>query len=175
MTANSPGVVGGIVTGAVTLVTLAVAFGGLAVGWSAFWIAFPVGFGGVLPVALALSAWYYSDDSAGKSDTTTDAEAALHALREQYATGEIDELAFERRLERLLETESIADAEQVSPNSRKERAPTGRIDDRTPERPASERPVHERPASERPASERPDRERTDRERTDRERPDRDRA
>jgi hypothetical protein len=38
--------------GVVTLVTLVVAFGLLAVGWPYFWIAFPVGFGGLLPAAM---------------------------------------------------------------------------------------------------------------------------
>jgi hypothetical protein len=37
--------------------------------------------------------------------------AALDRLRERYAAGEIDEAEFERRVERLLETETVADAE----------------------------------------------------------------
>lgn len=37
-------------------------------------------------------------------DTASDAEDAVETLKQQYATGEIDEIEFERRLERLLET-----------------------------------------------------------------------
>ena len=150
VTENSAKFATGIAAGIVTLLTLAVAFGGLAVGWSTFWIAFPIGFGGVLPVATVLTAWYYSegpgseDGAAADADTTAGAEAALHALREQYATGEIDELEFERRLERLLETESIEDAENVYANVEADDRYTTDRSDR-------------------------DRERTDREYTDRER------
>ena len=43
------------------------------------------------------------------SATTTD-EDALETLRNRYARGEIDEAEFERRLEALLETESIDEA-----------------------------------------------------------------
>lgn len=45
-----------IVTGIVSLLTLGTAFGLLAIGVDAFWVAFPVGFGGVLPIALGLAA-----------------------------------------------------------------------------------------------------------------------
>jgi hypothetical protein len=45
-----------VVSGIVTILTLGTAFGLLAVGVEFFWIAFPVGFGGVLPIALGLVA-----------------------------------------------------------------------------------------------------------------------
>lgn len=101
------------VPGAVTTVTLAVAFGLLAldVGW--FWVVFPVGFGGVLPLSLAAArgrsgrdgdASPPSDDESG-----TDVERRLRTLRGRYVQGELGEEAFEREVERLLRS---ADAER---------------------------------------------------------------
>lgn len=43
-----------IVVGIISLLTLGTAFGLLALGIEAFWVVFPVGFGGVLPIALGL-------------------------------------------------------------------------------------------------------------------------
>jgi uncharacterized membrane protein len=46
-----------------------------------------------------------------RDDGSADEEqAALDRLRDRYASGEIDEVEFERRLERLLETETVEDA-----------------------------------------------------------------
>ncbi len=98
------------VAGVVTFLTLAVAFGLLALGWPYFWVAFPVGFGGVLPAAVGLAKWYGAEDAPGES-ARDEREDALATLRERYARGDIDEAEFERRVERLLETESVDRAE----------------------------------------------------------------
>jgi len=53
-----------VVSGIVTLLTLGTAFGLVTLGVQDFWIAFPVGFGGVLPIALdAVVLWTGSDDT----------------------------------------------------------------------------------------------------------------
>lgn len=51
-----------IVAGSVSLLTLGTAFGLAAIGIDAFWVAFPVGFGGVLPIALGLVALWTAPD-----------------------------------------------------------------------------------------------------------------
>lgn len=120
-------VVGTVVTGA----TLIVAFALLAAGWSAFWVVFIIGFAGVLPVATKLASWYESRKAEENGDRTAD-EQAIARLRERYATGEIDEDEFERRVERLLETESLDDAERFHRRSGAVRE--GEPDSREPER-----------------------------------------
>lgn len=51
-----------VVSGLVSILTLGVAFGLLALGVEFFWVAFPVGFGGVLPVALGVVALLTATD-----------------------------------------------------------------------------------------------------------------
>jgi hypothetical protein len=79
-------------------------------------VVFPVGFGGVLPVVVALAnrtagrpARSTADvgDGAPETDATRDRDDALRTLRDRYARGQVDEVEFERRLERLLETETV--------------------------------------------------------------------
>ncbi|MCU4750817.1 SHOCT domain-containing protein [Halobacteria archaeon AArc-curdl1] len=93
----------GVTIGAI----LTVAFGLLALGVSWFWIVFPIGFAGVLPAVMGLVKLYErrQEQAAPEED-----EDPLEALRERYARGELSDTEFERKLDRLLETESPADA-----------------------------------------------------------------
>mgnify|MGYP000713572691 CR=1 FL=1 len=101
----------GTVTSAVGGLTLLVGFALLAMGVSNFWLAFVIGWAVLTPLAGTLAGWY-EDRTA--DDSSTDEQAnALAALRQRYADGEIDEAEFERRVERLLETESMSDAEDA--------------------------------------------------------------
>ena len=107
-----------IVAGVTTGLILTVAFGLLALGVPWFWVVFPVGFAGLLPVAMGVTKWYEQRQTdhhtSGSGSTTTAEEEALETLRNRYARGEIDETEFERRLEALLETESVDDAEDYA-------------------------------------------------------------
>jgi len=103
------------------MATLGTAFTLLALHVEWFWVVFPVGFGGILPVAVGAAKRRRDRDGerdvrrrgaeseAGASDGT---DAALARLRERYASGEVDEAAFEARLERLLLTEDVATARE---------------------------------------------------------------
>jgi uncharacterized membrane protein len=102
-----------LLSGLTTLAILAVAFGAMALGVSYFWVVFPVGFGGVLPLVVAYAHRTDGTDRESMTDTPVEAagrDEALRTLRARYARGELTDEAFEARLERLLETESVADA-----------------------------------------------------------------
>lgn len=101
---------GARVSGVVTALTLTVAFGLLAAGFEFFWVAFVVGFGGVMPIAVGLAK--RAGVQRDRPDAGSDSEQvdALDELRRRYARGDLTDAEFERRLERLLETESVADA-----------------------------------------------------------------
>jgi uncharacterized membrane protein len=113
-----------LVSTAVTAGTLLVAFTLLALGVDFFWVAFVVGFGGVLPVSFGLLAHAERTGSERPDQGRDEAEdTALATLRRQYARGEIGDAAFEERLERLLETESkrereLADEQTGKPRQR---------------------------------------------------------
>ncbi|PSP49882.1 hypothetical protein BRC60_05910 [Halobacteriales archaeon QH_1_68_42] len=84
--------------------------------WSLFWLVFVIGFVAVLPAATKLAEWYESrstDVNETEPEDDDEQASALATLRDRYASGEIDEAEFERRVERLLETESVADAEDA--------------------------------------------------------------
>ena len=107
---GTPGVdahaISSLVAAGVTALTLTVAFGLLALDVSVFWVAFPIGFGVVLPAAIGIARARHADDQrATDTRQTSDAHTGLEILRERYATGELSEAEFEHRVERLLERE----------------------------------------------------------------------
>jgi len=120
--------------GAVTFLTLGVAFGLLALDVSYWWVAFPVGFGGGMPLVAGLAQWYESREASSNRRAErsrperSDTDAALADLRERYARGELSDEEFEARVERLLETESISDAKSFAERQRTATA-TGDTDD----------------------------------------------
>lgn len=60
-------------------------------------------------------------DETDTEDEPVDAEDALDRLRARYAEGELSEEAFERRLETLLQTETIEDVESFLNDKRGKR------------------------------------------------------
>ncbi|WP_410766255.1 SHOCT domain-containing protein [Haloferax sp. DFSO60] len=109
-----------LVAGVIMALVFLVGFGLLALGNPWFWIAFPVGFAGVLPAAMALVRLYESRQRE-EAEATDETEDALATLRRRYATGELSEEAFEQKVERLLETETVADARKVTDSRREVR------------------------------------------------------
>ena len=109
-----------VAVGLVTTFTLLTAFTLLAIGFPFFWVLFPIGFGGILPAAVGLAKWY--EDNADQEESVPEIasvenaekpdeqEDALAVLRNRYARGDINEEKFERRLEQLLETDSVENA-----------------------------------------------------------------
>jgi uncharacterized membrane protein len=89
----------------VTAATLAVAFSAMALGIPWFWVAFPVGFGLVMPLAIGYARRGTAGDR-GHDRDLAERDPALAALRERYARGEIDEAEFEARVEGLVATEN---------------------------------------------------------------------
>lgn len=116
-----------IVSGAVTALTLLVGFGLMFADVSYFWVVFPVGFAGVLPLALGLVKLYHRQEERDTTTTPSDeTEDALEELRQRYARGEFTDEEFERRVERLLETESVTDARKYTEHVRAEQRADGR-------------------------------------------------
>jgi 3-hydroxyacyl-CoA dehydrogenase len=54
--------------------------------------------------------WSYEKTVQKGGTTESETEDALETLRDRYARGELTDEEFERRVERLLETESVSDA-----------------------------------------------------------------
>ena len=148
----------GSLSGAVSMLTLAVAFGAMFAGIPNWWVAFIVGYGFVLPAVAMLERGdhqEYGDTSTSNTDASSTHTAtsstsstptrverdgskndALETLRDRYARGELSEQQFEAKLERLLETETLEGARDTVDRSRRNQSDDGRTidDERTTER-----------------------------------------
>lgn len=94
------------VAAATSAVVLVVAFGLLAAGVDWFWLAFPIGYGGVVPLTIAWARTVAGRDRESTvspaAETATAPTDRTAALRDAYVAGEIDDEEFERRLETAL-------------------------------------------------------------------------
>ncbi|WP_435551489.1 SHOCT domain-containing protein [Natrinema sp. CGMCC1.2065] len=128
-------------TGIVSLLVTAIWMGAMFTGQDWWLAALLVGYIAVVPVVAILfgdeddiEEWADEFRSSAETerpesttDTATDSRDALETLRERYAAGELSDEQFERKLERLLDTESLEDAREWT----RERDRTG---DGVPER-----------------------------------------
>jgi uncharacterized membrane protein len=105
-------------TGVVALLVLGAGFLAMAfppLSPIPFWVIWIVGFAVVLPLVGIATGEALDEDEDPERDPSDRGRSRrdrdpLAELRRRYAEGEIDELEFERRLERLLETEDEAAA-----------------------------------------------------------------
>lgn len=108
-----------IVSVLVTGIWLAALFTGQ--GW---WLAFMlIGYIAIVPVTAlltgdsdAIEEWWDEEEDITTSEQSTENDA-LETLRDRYARGELTDKEFERKVERLLETESIEDIESQTRHS----------------------------------------------------------
>ena len=92
-----------VAVGAVVSLTFLVGFGRLSLDYPWFWIAFPAGVAGCIPLVVGL---VRLSETRRESELGPNADA-LESLRERYVRGEIDGEEFEDRLGMLLDTESV--------------------------------------------------------------------
>jgi len=114
---NATGIVSTVVTG----VWLAALFLGL--DW---WLAFMLfGYVVLVPVTAIVfgdeedvAEWWEGTTGRVESEETAAADDALEELRARYARGDLTEEQFERKLDRLLETETLEDLEDEKRRAR---------------------------------------------------------
>lgn len=116
------------------LAVLGVGLAALFLGYSWFWMVFALGFAVFVP-AVKLATDAFGADAETDAETrsrgareTRDApeskQDALDTLRDRYARGDLSDEEFERKVERLLETETPESArEHVSRESERRREP----------------------------------------------------
>jgi len=117
--------------GVVSILTLGVGLTALFLGFDWFWMVFVLGWVVFTPLAGMLAG---DDEAATAEPTGSDATAddgvestddALETLRDRYARGALTEEQFERKVERLLETETVEDARDRVAGAGEERVASG--------------------------------------------------
>lgn len=134
------------------LLVLGVGFVGMFLSIEWFWMVWVLGFAVVVPMlAVLLGVDDEEEPTSGPAGKTTrdagDASEyrgtdetgadALETLRERYARGDLTDAQFERKLERLLETETVEDLEDAGRGLDETTAPDVEFGGRT-DRDASE-------------------------------------
>jgi len=125
------------VTEITSMLVTALWMGGLFTGQEWWLAALIVGYAAVLPLVAILFGdreeireyWDGSPTLPGQTDSEPRSEPAddettadaLDSLRERYARGELTDEQFERKLDRLLETETVEDAADHREQTRRER------------------------------------------------------
>jgi len=113
-------------TGIVSLLVTGIWMGAMFTDQDWWLAALLVGYVAVVPLVAILfgdederAEWaddYLASGDADRTESTTDAATdsrdALETLRERYAAGELSDEQFERKLERLLDTETLEDAQE---------------------------------------------------------------
>lgn len=100
------------------ILTLGLGLTALFLGVEWFWMIFVIGFAVVVPILAILLEEDEETESTDEPSGQTDEQDALETLRDRYARGELDDYEFERKVEKLVENESI---EQVEERVEKER------------------------------------------------------
>jgi len=88
------------IAGVTTFLILGAGMIALFAGVSWFWAIWVVGFAVLLPLVGILT-----DDGDETDESESDAEDPIERLKRRYADGELGDEEFERRLERLLQTD----------------------------------------------------------------------
>lgn len=100
------------------ILTLGLGIFAFLLGFEWFWMVFVLGWIVVVPILAVLFDESEDDMALDDRSSGSDRQDALETLRDRYARGELDDVEFERRVEKLLENESI---EQVEERVEKER------------------------------------------------------
>ncbi|ELZ20884.1 SHOCT domain-containing protein [Natrinema limicola] len=121
------------VTGITSLLVTAFWLGAMFTGQDWWLAALLVGYVAVVPLVAILFGdeddrreWVDDDSStdtaeADESEATDSTTDALETLRERYAAGELTDEQFERKLERLLDTETLEEAQEWARKRDRER------------------------------------------------------